>query len=162
MQSSGLHEIIRGAIGYYQRNGGYLVSFDPVYHLEPYNDSLKHKNQVINEVMKDLEQVINYKLSMYFLRLSEAIVKIHGKDELKNDWYEYVEYGTCNDNIILLQKYGFLREEALSLLKPIYSKFIKFENQSIQISKNIFVIASDELCESLKTVMINYPEIFTD
>ena len=99
---------------------------------------------------------------MYFLRLSEAIVKIHGKDELKNDWYEYVEYGTCNDNIILLQKYGFLREEALSLLKPIYSKFIKFENQSIQISKNIFVIASDELCESLKTVMINYPEIFTD
>ena len=162
MQSSGLHEIISGAIGYYQRNGGYLVSFDPVYHLDPYNDSLKHKNQVINEVMKDLEQVVNYKLSMYFLRLSEAIVKIHGKDELKNDWYEYVEYGTCNDNILLLQKYGFLREEALSLLKPIYSKFIKFENQSIQISKNIFVKASEELCEILKTVMINYPEIFTD
>ncbi|MDE7216221.1 MAG: hypothetical protein K2O08_05385, partial [Clostridia bacterium] len=162
MQSSGLHEIIRGAIGHYQRDGGYLVSFEPVYHLEPYNNSLTHKNQVMNEAMKDLEQVINYKLSMYFLRLSEAIVKIHGKDALKNDWYEYVEYGTCNNAIILLQKYGFLREEALLLLKSSYVNFIRIDSRSIQISKGILQIVPDDLRESLKTVMINYPEIFVD
>lgn len=161
MQSSGLHEIIRGAIEHYHRNGGKLVSFDPKYHLEDYNNSTKHKNQVINEVMKDLEQVINYKLSMYFLHLSEAIVKAHGKEALHNDWYEYVEYGTCNKDIILLQKYGFLREEALLLLK-VYSQYIKHEKQSIQISKAIFKMAPDDLCVSLKTIMINYPEIFID
>lgn len=162
MQSRGLHEIIRGAIEYYQQNGGNLVSFEPEYHLEPYNNSVKHKNQVINEVMKDLEHVINYKLSMYFLRLSEAIVKIHGKDALENDWYEYVEYGTCNNEIILLQKYGFLREEALLLLKPHYKGFIRIEKQSIQIRRTIVDVTTYDLCDSLKTVMINYPEIFVD
>lgn len=162
MQSRGLHEIIRGAIEYYQQNGGNLVSFEPEYHLEPYNNSAKHKNQVINEVMKDLEHVINYKLSMYFLRLSEVIVKIHGKAALENDWYEYVEYGTCNNEIILLQKYGFLREEVLLLLKPNYSNFIWIDKQSIQIRRSIVNVATDDLSDSLRMVMINYPEIFID
>lgn len=162
MQSRGLHEIIRGAIEHYQQNGGNLVSFEPEYHLEPYNNSAKHKNQVINEVMKDLEHVINYKLSMYFLRLSEAIVKTHGKTALENDWYEYVEYGTCNIEIILLQKYGFLREEALLLLKPNYSDYIRIDNQTIKIRRNIVDVVTDDLHSSLKTIMINYPEIFID
>lgn len=160
MQSSGLHEIIRGAIEHYQQKGGSLVSYEPVYHLEQYNNSVKHKNQVINEAMMDLEHVINYKLSMYFLRLSEAIVKIHGKDALKNDWYEYVEYGTCNNAVIILQKYGFLREEALLLLKESYIDYIKYDEKSIYIDKNILKVVSEDLCESMKTVMINYPEIF--
>lgn len=159
MQSKGLHEIIRGAIDHYQRDRRELVFYTPDYHTEPYNDSLIHKNQVINEVMKDLEQVINYRLSMYFLRLSEAIVKIHGKDALQNDWYEYVEYGTCNNDVILLQKYGFLREEALLLLNT-YFNYIKHDKQAIQISKDILKSATNDLCRSLKTVIINYPEIF--
>ena len=159
MQSRGLHEIIRGAIDHYQRKRGELVFYTPFYHREPYNGSLIHKNQVINEVMKDLEQVINYRLSMYFLRLSEAIVKIHGKDALKNDWYEYVEYGTCNNEVILLQKYGFLREEALLLLNS-YFNYIKHDKQAIQISKDILEDATNDLRRSLEIVMINYPEIF--
>lgn len=157
MQSRGLHEIIRGAIEHYQQNGGNLVSFEPEYHLEPYNNSAKHKNQVINEVMKDLEHVINYKLSMYFLRLSEAIVKTHGKTALENDWYEYVEYGTCNIEIILLQKYGFLREEALLLLKPNYSDYIRIDNQTIKIRRNIVDVVTDDLHSSLKTYYDKLP-----
>ena len=162
MQSSGLHEIVRSAISYYQTNGGGLISYEPIYHIEQYNDSLKHRNYIINEVMKDLEHVINYKLSMYFLRLSEAIIKIHGKDALKNDWYEYVEYGTNNQKVILLQKYGFLREEALLILKSPYDRYLSIDSQSIRIKKSIFEIARDDLKESLKTVIINYPELFVE
>lgn len=99
---------------------------------------------------------------MYFLRLSEAIVKTHGKTALENDWYEYVEYGTCNIEIILLQKYGFLREEALLLLKPNYSDYIRIDNQTIKIRRNIVDVVTDDLHSSLKTIMINYPEIFID
>lgn len=93
MEGHGLHEIIRGAISHYQEQGGRLVSYDPTYHLEKYNGSANHKNQVINEAMKDIEQIINYKFSMYFLRFSEAIIRIRGERSLINDWYEYVEYG---------------------------------------------------------------------
>lgn len=162
MQSGGLHEIIRGAIDYYQQRGGTLVAYEPNFHFERYNNSPTHKNQVINEVMKDLEQVINYKISMYFLRLSEAIVKIHGQDALKNDWYEYVEYGTSNNYVILMQKYGFLREDALQLLKSQYSDHIIFNNQQIFIKKQILNVTTDDLKENIKTVLINYPEIFVD
>lgn len=99
---------------------------------------------------------------MYFLRLSEAIVKIHGKPALENDWYEYVEYGTCNKTVILLQKYGFLREDALLLSRSDFSTYIQVTNESIRINVDIFKIASESLCESLRVVRINYPEIFVD
>ena len=71
-------------------------------------------------------------------------------------------YGTCNIEIILLQKYGFLREEALLLLKPNYSDYIRIDNQTIKIRRNIVDVVTDDLHSSLKTIMINYPEIFID
>ena len=162
MQGKGLHEVIKGVINYYEKNSGQLISYTPFYHLEPYNGSQQHKNQIINDVMKDIDHIINYKFSMYFLRLSEAIIELYGKEALSHDWYEYVEYGTCNNAVILMQKYGFLREEALQLLKIPYSDFIVVETQFIYIKKSIFNIVSDNLRESMKTVMINYPEIFIE
>ena len=162
MQGKGLHEIIRGAINHYKKNGGSVISYEPIYHLEKYNDSLNHKNQIINEVMKDIEQIVNYKLSMYFLRISEAIIQIHGESALKNDWYEYVEYGTCNKLTILLQKYGFLREEALELLKHPLIDYINILNDNFVIKNSIENIASPELQEKINIVRINYPEIFVE
>lgn len=112
--------------------------------------------------MKDIDQIINYKFSMYFLRLSEGIIEIHGESALKNDWYEYVEYRTNNNSMILLQKYGFLREEALELLKQPLIDYIEIANDKIAIKNPITEIASIELQEKIDTVRINYPEIFID
>ncbi len=160
MESKGIHEIVRGAIRHYKENNRNLVSYEPEYHLEPYNDTPKHKNQIINEAMKDIEQIVNYKFSMYFLRFSEAIIKTRGKQALENDWYEYVEYGTNNNLVILLQKHGFMREQALTLLKEPLVKNIHLINGQLKISKEIFKISSGELLSVIKTVEINYPEIF--
>lgn len=160
MEGHGLHEIIRSAIWHYQEHGGKLVSYDPTYHLENYSGSPKHKNQVINEAMKDIEQIINYKFSMYFLRFSEAIIKIRGEQALTNDWYEYVEYGTCNDCIICLQKHGFMREQALALIRDPYSAFITYSDGQLKISSQVFELVDEDMIETLNTVIINYPEIF--
>lgn len=162
MEGHGLHEIIRGAISHYQEQGGRLVSYDPTYHLEKYNGSANHKNQVINEAMKDIEQIINYKFSMYFLRFSEAIIRIRGERSLINDWYEYVEYGTCNEQVIGLQKHGFLREQALLLTKNPYSAFVAYLDGQLKISSEIFEVSDEDMLETLGTVRINYPEIFVD
>lgn len=161
MEGRGLHEILRGAIRHYQTHSGKLVSYDPMYHLETYNDSPKHKNQVINESMKDIEQIINYKFSMYFLRFSEAIISIKGKEALVHDWYDYVEYGTNNKLVILLQKYGFMREHALSLLRTPYSKYIERSGNGLTIQMAIYDVAKPDIVEAINTVRINYPEIFT-
>lgn len=160
MESRGLHEIVRGSIEHYRNSRGSLISFEPVYHLEVYNGSLKHKNQIINEVMKDIEQVINYKFSMYFLRFSEAIIKIRGEQDLLNDWYEYVKYGTNNDLVITLQKHGFMREQALLLLKMPYRPYIKTLENKTTIDSDILKIATSDLLLAIETVQINYPEIF--
>ena len=162
MQGKGLHEIIRGAIKHYEDTNGKLVSYEPMYHLEPYDRSSQHKNQIMNEAMKDIEQIVNYKFSMYFLRFSEAIIKIRGRDSLKNDWYEYVEYGTSNDYVIALQKYGFLREEALVLTKAPYLWYIDFTGSPFSIKKAIIKTAPKDLRNSIVRVMINYPELFVE
>lgn len=160
MEGKGLHEIIRYSIEYYKTHNKQLVSYEPNYHMENYNGSPMHKNQIINETMKDIEQIINYKFSMYFLRFSEAIIDIYGELKLQNDWYEYVEYGTNNQIIIELQKFGFLREQALNMIKEPYLNYIKKTDRGIKINKQIFEIANTELIESLNIISINYPELF--
>lgn len=164
MEGKGLHEIIRGAIEHYQKSKGQLLFYDPNYHFEIYNGSPKHKNYIINDVMKDIEEIVNYKFSMYFLRFSEAVIKVRGEKSLENDWYEFVEYGTSNKSVIQLQKYGFLREQSLILLKPPFNRYIQLENgEDGELKINTTILSAsvdDELHKTLNTVRINYPELF--
>lgn len=158
MQGNGLREIIRRALLY---NNDHKCLIRDSKHTEfvNFNNSTEHKNIVINETMKNIDNIINYKFSMYFLRFSETYLKCH-KQSPVNDWYEYVEYGTSNKLVIILQKYGFTREDAIVLSKPSYRQYITFNNNSILIKNDIFKKVSPELEEVLKIVKINYPEIF--
>ena len=79
---------------------------------------------------------------------------------MTNDWYEYVEYGTCNEQVICLHKHGFSREEALTLTKKTYSSFITYSVGCLKISSKIFEISDEDMSKTLDTVLINYPEIF--
>lgn len=160
MQGNGLHEIIRRTLQYNKQNmckirdshNRELVKFD---------NSTEHKNIVINDTMKDIDNIINYKLATYFLRFSKTYLK-YNKKSLINDWYEYIEYGTSNKLVITLQKHGFSREDAIYLSKPIFNQYIFLSPNNISIDKNILNKVSSELQNILKIVMINYPEIFID
>ena len=158
MQGNGLHEIIRRALVYNKENKCIIRDLQ-TYQLVEFNDSVAHKNSVINDVMKNIDNIINYKLSMYFLRFSETYLKYHNQQP-KNDWYEYVEYGTSNKLVIMLQKFGFLREEAIQLSKSQLSKYISLKEDKLIIDTKILKKISFELQKSIETVMINYPEIF--
>lgn len=158
MQGNGLHEIIRRAL-LYNKEHKCMIRDLQTYQLVEFNDSVAHKNSVINEVMKNIDNIINYKFSMYFLRFSETYLKYH-KQQPKNDWYEYVEYGTSNKLVIMLQKFGFLREEAILLSKPQFLNYISLKEDSLVIDSKILNKTSSELQQSIETVMINYPEIF--
>lgn len=161
MQGKGLHEIIRSAINYYKEHSCKLAVYEPGYKLIPYDDSLEHKNIIINETMKNIEEIVNYKFSMYFLRLSEVIIQLKGVKSLSNDWYEYVEYGTNNRLVIILQKYGFLREEAITLTKSEYINYFNISESGIKIDSDIIRVLNSDLQDSVRTVKINYPEIFS-
>lgn len=69
---------------------------------------------------------------------------------------------TCNEQVIGLQKHGFLREQALLLTKNPYSAFVAYLDGQLKISSEIFEVSDEDMLETLGTVRINYPEIFVD
>ena len=160
MQGNGLHEIIRRALLYNKQNKCKIRDSRST-DLVKFDNSTEHKNIVINDTMKDIDNIINYKLATYFLRFSETYLK-YNKKSLINDWYEYIEYGTSNKLVITLQKHGFSREDAIYLSKPIFTQYISLSSNNISIDKNILNKVTSELQDILKIVMINYPEIFID
>jgi helicase conserved C-domain protein len=54
-----------------------------------YNFFKNHKNIVISDVLNVIDEVILFKLSNYFLKVSRAYTELRG-EEPKHDWYEFV------------------------------------------------------------------------
>ena len=76
-----------------------------------YDDSPEHKNVVFANTLEVIENIILFSISNYFLRYANMYKSIHGENSLdKNNWYEFVEYGTTNEVTIFLQRNGFSRE----------------------------------------------------
>ena len=63
-----------------------------------------------------IDEIILFKLSNYFLKVSKAYKEIRQVDKVPNDWYEFVEYGSVNKETINIQKNGFSRESAIYIL----------------------------------------------
>ena len=161
INGKGIHEIVRQTIDYYNRNNLIIMMYDNMGKNQvEYDGSQKHKNIVINDMLNDIEQIVNFKFSMYFLRFSEAIIKIRNIKSISNDWYEYIEYGTNNKIVIKLQKHGLTREFALQI-KNKYSNYIEYDNEDIFLSEEILKIKDDDLKEALTTVAMNFPELYT-
>lgn len=128
---------------------------------EYYNDSSLHKNMVIGETLQAIENVILFSFANYFLKFSECYKKIHNIQEMQNDWYEYVEYGTTNLLTITLQKYGFSRETAL-YIKQNKNNYVKIINGAIKLKTTLLEDSKDSIKNEIREVMYNAPELFID
>lgn len=65
-------------------------------------------NKVIGNTLQIIENVILFSIANYFLRFSNEYKKLKTNGQpFKNDWYEYVEYGSTNELTIFLQRNGF-------------------------------------------------------
>lgn len=79
-----------------------------------------NKRQVdylISNTLKDIEGIILFKLSNYFLKFSNIYKEFTNQKSFNNDWYEFIEFGTHEPVIIFLQRIGFSRETALYIRK---------------------------------------------
>lgn len=110
MEGHGLRSIMTRAPQYRQRLGTLYIKGQGEIR---YDNSLQHRNIVINEILAVIENVILFSPSNYFLKFSNEYKRIHGIEQFENDWYEYVEYGTMRRETILLQRLGFTRESAI-------------------------------------------------
>jgi len=88
---------------------GHPTQYDP--------NRLEFRNAAMAEVLDNIQSVILFSFSNYFLKFSTEYKRQYGEEALSgNDWYEFVEFGSCNVDSIFLQRSGFSRESADYLL----------------------------------------------
>ena len=124
-----------------------------------YDFSKNHENIVISDVLSVIDEVILFKLSNYFLKVSKAYTEIKGK-EPEYDWYEYVEYGSTNKHTINIQKHGFSRESAIYILEHPEAGIVKQE-KPLRLSWNAIQECKNEgVKNDAELIKYNIPELF--
>lgn len=160
MSGTGLSFIITKAIEFKRYNAKSKVKIAGK--LVPYEDTLKHKNAVIAETLDAIEHVVQFSISNYFLRFSTEYKKFHKIDNMKNDWYEYVEYGTTNPLTITLQRSGFSRETS-TYIKVNRQEYIKtMPDGEIKLKKSLIYCKNVSVSREASDIQYNIPELFVE
>lgn len=155
MLGFGIKQIIEQAIKYHEENNTFY-DVDTGMKVE-YTGSLEQKNSIINDTLNVIENIVLFKISNYFSKFSARYKDINKVDEILNDWYEYIQYGTNDNIVIMIQKAGFSREAALKINSK---KYWILENDKIYINSDIFLDEDELLREEAKEVQLNNYNIF--
>lgn len=158
MEGHGLAAILGKAIKYYEKHPGqyWKNSYTP----ECYEGSVEQKNGVINNTLEAIDRILLFRLSNYFLRFSEEYQAIHGEAALdQNNWYEFVDYGTMDSIIILLQRHGFTREAA-AYIRDHQSSCIAIQpDGKVKLARAIWQCGNGVVLEELPDILFNRPEL---
>jgi hypothetical protein len=128
----------------------------------PYDDTLPHRNIVISDTLKAIENVILFSISNYFLRFSSEYKRFHKVEAFQNDWYEYVEYGTTNPLSITLQRNGFSRETSTYIRRHRDDYVVKMQNGEIKLRRSLANCPSASVRREIADIQYNIPELFVD
>lgn len=156
LSGKGIRYVIEEAIRYkLDKKGTVYVGGARV----PFDNSPVHRNKVIEDTLNDLNDIVLFRLSNYFMRFSSELKKYQRRDYLTNDWYEYVEYGTSNKVSILLQKNGF-SHEAATYLSGDERRFISRTDAGVKLRMDVFSCERESVRREAAIVYNNMPELF--
>lgn len=150
MLGFGIKQIIQQAIKYHEDNNTFYDINSGM--KVDYTGSLEQKNSIINETLNAIENIILFKISNYFSKFSSRYKEVNKIEEIANDWYEYIQYGTNDKIVIMIQKIGFSREAALKINKKGYWIL---EEDILYIKSDIFLDSDELLREEAKAVQLN-------
>ena len=133
---------------------GEVIPFDP--------DSIMHKNIAIAQTLEQIQNVVLFKFSNYFLKFSTEYKKQYGEDSLNGkDWYEFVEFGSNNIDSIFLQRNGYSRESAMYILGHSYQYLVK-ENRRLKIKKSILECNNEGVRRESADIYFNSKDLFVE
>ncbi len=127
MNGSSISSIIREAINYKSDNEKEIYIHGRPSGVIYSKHNSDHINLVIREVLTDLENIIQYKLLLYFSNFLDLINYINVETN-ENDWSRYLEYGTINSVEITLQNLGLSRQSA-KYINENYPKCISITSE---------------------------------
>lgn len=125
-----------------------------------YKEGSEHNNIIISEVLSVIDKIILFKLSNYFLKISNVYKDIKGKPA-PNDWYEFVEYGSTNKRSIAIQQYGFLRESVLYILQHEAEYVYKSETE-LKLRKSLLDCLNKGVKADAELAWYNTTELFPE
>lgn len=124
--------------------------------------SMDESNLSIQVLMSALSD-IQFKFSNYFLKFSQTIMKERRLIELDNDWYKYLEYGSVNEDIIWLEKLGYSRNSAITIVKINGKAIITDAFGSKFLLKNVVESMDDiDIIQETEQIIKNYPALFVN
>jgi len=120
-----------------------------------------HRNLAISELLERIQNDLLFSVANYFLKLSTEYKKQYGEDSLQgNDWYEFVEFGSCNVDSIFLQRSGYSRESAVYLLER-RGLFILITDGKLKLNKNaIDSYAREDVRAETQDIFYNDKDLF--
>jgi hypothetical protein len=141
ISSKPLKMIITQSINYRKKKGKIfeedtrsLVDFIP--------ENPKHINIVVNEVIFNIENILRFKLKIYFDNYYNILVERLGEENAGVNWADYLEYGTSDAKIIELQNIGIPRHLSQYILK-YHGNCLKFDEQD-NLNKVDYQLLRDE------------------
>lgn len=164
IRGNGLSSIIYHAIQYKQKHPDTGVWLGRVKVADVYVDCKEHNNVIIAETLGVIENVLLFNISNYFRKFSSEYKAVNNcPDGFKNDWYEYVEYGTTNPEVMELQKIGFSREASSYIEAPRNrQKYIVCDDNGLHIKRSLLECGDLGVETEAKDIQYNMPEIFVD
>lgn len=153
----GLSNILKESIEY-RKNSPYKALWVNG-NYEDYIGTRRQNNIIINDTLKALQRQILFKLSNYFLKYAKEYRSYYQLDTLKNNWYEFIEYGTSNELRIWLQKNGYSREAASFIEK--HSEYYFYTDEGYRLSSKLKELNDDIGIQTVR-ISFNRPEIFID
>lgn len=158
MNSYGLKQLLQDTLNHNLQHGE-MVQL-PDRSVVPYNNSQQHKNIVIGDTLQIIENVILFSIANYFLRFSNEYKRLKTNGQpFKNDWYEYVEYGSTNELTIFLQRNGFERDTA-DYIKKHQDQYVIKVNGEYKLKPSILECDKRSVVDDIKDIAYNIPELF--
>lgn len=160
----GLSRIIHKSLEY-KKNNPYTGVWSGDRMISPYyeDDLPEHKNYVIADVLGVIENVILFSISNYFRDVSLAYKRFHNipeSEDFPNDWYDFVEYGTTNPMMRILQRAGYSRESA-AYIKDHPILYSMISDTEVRLKREALRKCSDEgVVKETEDVYYNFPELF--
>ena len=125
-----------------------------------HKNSLNESNLSIYVLLKALD-TIQFKFGNYFLKLSQALLKEQQVDKLENDWYQYLEYGTTDENVIWLEQLGYDRNSALEITNSEIDIISTNElGNKVLLRNRIEELKNSEINNETEHIIKNYPDLF--
>ena len=154
-----LNHMVTDSIDYYRSTGKGKVKLKGQY--VAFKDEAPYVNALISGMLEDIEDVILFRISNYFLRFSQEY-RACFPDASFTDWYELVEYGTTNPEAVWLQRNGFTREAAAYITEK-RSQYITFDdNDQLRLKPALLECENRSIRREAEQVQYNSPEIYLE